>query len=303
MVTNHKQGIKTRCMTASLIKDVNTLNYPVLASAKLDGIRGLLEPSEVISRSGKPIPNKHIQKLLALNELAGLDGEIIVGLPTAKDCYLKTSSSVMSVEGTPDFTYYAFDIFTCDKSTTYKDRLSLLESGTYKLPDFVKVLEQRLINNVQELLAFEEEMLQQGYEGVMVRSINGLYKNGKSTLKEGHLLKLKRFLDSEAEVVGFEELMINNNPKEIDELGYTKRSSSINGLSNGNTLGALLVRDIYSNVSFDIGTGLDDITREYIWNNKELLTKQLIKYKYFPVGVKDKPRHPVFLGFRDKIDL
>jgi DNA ligase-1 len=30
---------------------------------------------------------------------------------------------------------------------------------------------------------------------------------------------------------------------------------------------------------------------------------KLVKYKYFAIGVKDAPRHPVFLGFRSKLDF
>ena len=47
-----------KCMAAASIKDVDSLKYPVMASAKLDGIRALVSDGIVLSRSGKPIPNK-----------------------------------------------------------------------------------------------------------------------------------------------------------------------------------------------------------------------------------------------------
>jgi len=30
---------------------------------------------------------------------------------------------------------------------------------------------------------------------------------------------------------------------------------------------------------------------------------KILKYKYFDIGVKDAPRHPVFLGMRPKSDM
>lgn len=63
------------------------------------------------------------------------------------------------------------------------------------------------------------------------------------------------------------------------------------------------MRDVLSGVSFSIGTGLTAAQRQFYWNERDILPGKLIKYKFFPVGVKVAPRHPVFLGFRDKADL
>jgi DNA ligase-1 len=52
-----------------------------------------------------------------------------------------------------------------------------------------------------------------------------------------------------------------------------------------------------------IGSGLDDKMREDIWSNKDSYIGKIVKYKYFSQGVKDLPRHPVFIGFRDPDDL
>ena len=135
-----------------------------------------------------------------------------------------------------------------------------------------------------------------------MRDPNGLYKQGRSTLKQGWLLKVKRFLDAEAVVVGLVEKMHNNNEATLDERGYTKRSSHKENKVLANTLGALTV---YSGEfgEFDIGTGLDDNLRQLIWNNKGDYVGKLVKFKYFPIGIKDKPRLPVFLGFRHEDDI
>jgi DNA ligase 1 len=59
--------------------------YPMLLSPKLDGIRCLIINGVVCGRSLKPIPNRFVQQLFGRPELNGLDGELIVGPPTAKE--------------------------------------------------------------------------------------------------------------------------------------------------------------------------------------------------------------------------
>ncbi len=97
--------------------------------------------------------------------------------------------------------------------------------------------------------------------------------------------------------------MENTNAAETNELGRTKRSTAQAGLVGKSTLGAFQVRDLVTGVEFSIGTGLTALERQSHWVNQEHLIGAVCKYKFFPVGVKDKPRHPVFLGFRDRRDL
>ncbi len=68
----------------------------LIGSPKLDGIRCTIQEGGAYSKSLKLIRNKHVQSLLANNEhLGGLDGELIVGSPTAPDVYGTTTSNIM----------------------------------------------------------------------------------------------------------------------------------------------------------------------------------------------------------------
>ena len=88
----------------------------------------------------------------------------------------------------------------------------------------------------EDVLQYEKEFLEIGAEGVMLRSPTGPYKQGRSTLKEGYLLKVKQFTDAEARVIGFDEKMHNANEADVGELGQTKRSSHAENLiPTGNT--------------------------------------------------------------------
>ncbi len=282
--------------------DPEKLVFPCIASPKLDGVRCLIIDGVAMSRSLKPIPNTYVQQCLkGLPD--GFDGELIVGDPTDKLCYNKTVSAVMSHDKA-DFAFalYTFDLW-CDPHD-YVSRDAIL------FDEFINVEhanathhEHKFLANMEELLAYEEEKLDEGYEGLILRKPDAPYKFGRSTVKEGYLLKVKRFSDGEAMILGFEEQMFNNNPAEQDNLGHTKRATCQANLIGKNTLGALVVKDIKTGVEFNIGTGMDDYLRQDIWNNRPEWLAKIIKYKHFSVGAVDKPRHPVYLGVRNTSDL
>jgi DNA ligase-1 len=138
---------------------------------------------------------------------------------------------------------------------------------------------------------------------VFRRAPNGPYKFGRSSTNEGTLLKLKRFEDSEAEIIGVEELLSNQNDANKNALGHTERSSHKANMVPMGTMGCLNVRDLKSKVEFSIGTGFDADTRAEFWKTRKTVIGKIVKYKYFASGSKDKPRFPVFLGFRDKRDM
>ena len=137
----------------------------------------------------------------------------------------------------------------------------------------------------------------------MLRHPDGPYKHGRSTAKEGWLLKVKRFEDSEARIIGFSELMHNANEAKRNELGHLERSSHKANKVGKQMLGALTVQDLKTKVEFDIGTGFTEDQRRLLWATGDNLLGKVVKYKSQPTGVKEKPRFPVFLGFRDKVDM
>jgi DNA ligase-1 len=281
--------------------------FPVFASPKIDGVRAVVKDDMLLSRSLKPIPNNFVQDTLGVGALTGLDGELTVGPPNAKNCMQVTTSGVMTQEGTPDFIWWVFDYWT-NPSEPYDKRLQSLTYGMDKAfqerHPRVKLLPQTLIEGPDHLAEYEKALVDSGFEGVMIRKPNGLYKYGRSTAREGHLLKIKRFKDSEAIVIGFEEKMHNANEATVDERGYTKRSSHQENLVPMNTLGALIVRDVLTGVEFGIGTGFDDVTRKMVWDLRSSYLGALVVYKHFDLaGVKTAPRFPVFKSFRDKRDI
>jgi len=283
-------------MLAALCEDITKLSYPVYGSPKLDGIRALVT-DELVSRTLKSIPNRHVQSLFK-SLPRGTDGELIFGRPNT-DPYRRTVSAVMSEDGDPNVHYYTFDNFLAEGG--FDSRFNVVQQLVNR--HNVKIVPHTLIHNAEQLADFESECVEFGYEGVMIRSLHGPYKQGRSTAKEGYLLKLKRYRDSDAEIIGTYELMHNGNEATTNALGRTERSSHKENKTGLDSLGGFELRDVHSGVEFRCGTGLTQNDRETLWDTREELTGKIIKYKFFPTGSKDKPRHPVFLGFRSKLDL
>ena len=279
----------------------------MFASPKLDGIRAVVLNGQLVSRTLKPIRNRYIQSLLGRPEYEGLDGELVVGDPFGEGVFARTSSGVMSEFGQPDFTYHIFDNHVLGRSedSYFVDRWEQLINNREDWdPGFMALLPQSLVMSIWELEEIEAQFVDQQYEGVILRWSHSPYKQGRSTLRERYMLKLKRFTDSEAEVVGFQELMHNDNEATIDSRGYTARGSSKDNKRAGGTLGALLCRDLHRREwEFAIGTGFDASLRAEIWENQDDYFGKIVKYTYLAVGTIDRPRHPVYRGFRDRDDL
>lgn len=279
--------------------DESKARYPYIATPKIDGIRFLMVDGVAVSRTFKPIRNKYIQEILSTTLPDGIDGELTCG-----DTFQSSTSAVMSIEGEPNFIAWLFDYVEPkdDHIRCYVERINQLKQVLSNPPQWVRILDCIPINLPSELARYESECLSEGYEGVMLRDPQGTYKFGRATVKENILLKVKRFEDAEAILIEIEEKMHNTNEAEKDNFGRTKRSSAIAGMVGAHTAGTLIVRDSYGQ-QFGIGSGLNDQLRQEIWDNKDQYIGKLVKYKYFSHGVKDLPRHPVFLGFRDPDDL
>lgn len=289
--------------------DFNVLDYTdMVASPKYDGIRAIVIDGVVLSRSLKPIPNLHVQELFC--HLEYFDGELIFGSPTSPTCYRDTYSAVMSEDGKPWVTFFVFDHIK-HMNETYAARLELLqeqmcEEAAFSDHEMVSLVEQHVVKDAAHLDQLEERFLRLGYEGLMLRKLRGpnsAYKQGRSTVKQQTLLKVKRMESSEAEILEVIELQRNLNEAVKDERGYLKRSSHQENKVGGGIMGALRVRDIVDGSIFDLGTGFTQEEREWFWQHQGEVLGRIVTYDHFPVGRIDLPRHPSYKGLRDKTDM
>lgn len=296
-------------MLAGKVKSLTDLDYPIIASPKLDGIRCVMISNgkggaSAVTRNWKYVPNIFVRSWLETNVPIGFDGELMVLAGNSMAEFSQVSSGIMSEEGEPDFYYAVFDYVKDSQSVPFVQRIKDLEAAAKTIPEsHLKVVPQKTIKDAAELKAYLDHCLARGFEGVMVRAPNSPYKSGRSTETEAYLLKIKLFDDDEAIVEGVTPLMHNDNVAKSDAFGNTERSSAKTGLVATDKLGAFSVRDIKTGIRFEIGTGFNDSQRREFWANQAKLVGKIVKYKHQGVGVNNAPRFPVFSGFRDPRDM
>ena len=132
---------------------------------------------------------------------------------------------------------------------------------------FVKVLDQVVCKGTTHLYEEMDRVLGVKGEGMMLKDPNSKYERKRSSL----LLKVKKFEDAEAEVIGHE-----------DGKGRCK-----------GMLGALRVKHCKTGVQFKIGSGFDDKQRK---NPPKIGT--IVTFKFQDVTKANVPRFPIFMRIR-----
>lgn len=289
--------------------DLNILTFPKLAQPKIDGVRGLNIDNTLVGRSLKQFANRHITNWYSYLALDGFDGELFAGSETDSDLCRKTTSALTTIEGQPVVKWKIFDLHTkhnlpyIDRWEEAYNRVVWLNYNT-SFAGHLEIMPYKWIHSMEELEVVEAEYIEAGYEGLILRNPFDSYKFGRSTKKEQGLLRIKRYADDEAIVVGLIESETNLNEAKKNELGYTERSThQANKVLNGK-IGSLICRDIKTGAEILVSAGkLNDYERKYYFENQNKIIGKLITYKYFPHGQKDKPRHPTFKHFRTEMDL
>ena len=273
------------------------LIFPLIASPKINGERILLANGRVLSRSGKPIQNRYIQRNLAHPNLSGFDGEITCGDPTSPMVRRNTRSGVSRHDGEPNFIYHVFDHW--NRTAPFQTWAFHTHPRWQNLPSIVLV-PQHYISDLSALQTLEAKTVADGWEGLILRSPNMPYKHGRCTLNEfrrgAGMLKMKRFQDSEAIVLSTIQRQVNLNPQTRTPLGYAERSSAQAGLVPIDQLGALEVRDLETGAVFRIGTGLGwtDFERQTLWQIRLDLPDRILTYRHFNEGTDGLPHQPIF---------
>lgn len=295
--------------------DFRPVRFPCLVSPKMDGIRGVvLRQQGMMSNTLKPIPNRYIQLVTEQwgENAYDLDGELIVGSYDDPQAFAQSRGPIMTQSDVMiDFKFVVFDKMDINPFYSFRQRSEWAERDVERcqeqIPSLAKhimYLEHEHMHNLEQLLEYEQDCIKRGFEGVMIRDPQGRYKFGRSTLKEGILIKLKRFKDTEGEIIGFEELMLNRNDPKIDALGLQRRSSHKDGKIPAGTLGAFVLRHPKFLNPFTCGSGLDESSRAEYWAIKDQLLGGHVKFKYQEHGsTPEAPRAPIFLEVRHPNDM
>lgn len=297
-----------------------------LIEPKIDGVRGLNAEGTLTGRSLKKFANRHTTAYYSNPYVQGFDGEFAAEHECHPDLCRLTTSALTTIGGAPYLLWHVFDYITpstvslpyCERLLHLGERVAYLKQDPdlMDLMAHIRLVPARLVASMEELLAADEEHLDLGYEGSILRDPFGLHKQGRSTVREGGLLRIKRFVDFEFVITGLVEGEKNGNEAQTNELGLQFRSSHQENMIPNGMVGALLgtvLKDVFDlsgnkvmseGDSVKVGAGCmphDDRLRYF--QNPALILGEIGKAKMFPKGIKDKPRFPTFQTLRSLADM
>lgn len=176
------------------LKQGHRIKYPCIASPKLDGVRCLAirteEGVELKSRGGKLYNIPHVQEELEEVMVVGevYDGELYVHGWPLEDI---VSATKKISDKTKHLMYYIFDLVN-DKP--YFERIEDAYNYRVALVQSIDILAHTTVKDEEDMKRTHKYYVQQGYEGIMLRNLYGMYESGK---RSADLQKYKEFVDAE----------------------------------------------------------------------------------------------------------
>ena len=287
------------------------VQFPCYYQTKIDGVRAMNLDGNLVARTLKPHNNRYITNKYSQEQYKGLDGEMYLTElgPRHPDLCRETSSALRREHGEPDIIWFVFDYITEETiDLPYEDRLFILENKVDSLCDpNIGVVPSVVIHNMSEFEELDSHALEIGYEGSMLKSIKAKYKEGRSD-KHMQSWRIKRFIEEECLVTSISEGNSNQNEAKVNALGHTERSSHQENLVPNGQVGqvhGVTLKDMKDPTNgkvlvpkgSNITIGPGELTlseRLHILKNPSILVGNVIVYKAFPKGIKDKPRFPTF---------
>ena len=253
------------------------VKFPGVVQRKYDGSRLLSTKQNGIvtmwSRQGKDItvPAKikaELEAVMADGEC--LDGELYVHGWT----FQRVISAVK--KKCPDTDFLEYHIYDMPhKTKTYQQRF--VEVDKTKFTGQLKIVEAFPVANQSDIDKYEEQFVNESYEGLMFRNTAGLYtfKHRSSSL-----LKCKRFTSSEFKIIGGKE----GSGRDAGTVIFTIQNDD--GVS-----------------TFDARPAATHEDRSLWFDQLDRCIGEVVTVKYFGRSEENIPRFPVVVGFRPSWDI
>lgn len=291
--------LKSEFVKGEGIKILEEVSYPVRVEPKLDGLRCIAVKKNgkvtMFTRNGSVLET--LPKIKAALEASSLDNFVLDGEGMAGTKDWNTSVSVMMSSKTKkddsEIVYNVFDAMYLDAwveqacDMKYSERVRLARSVITSLKKDAPVTQvpHIMAKDEKELKVFFSKCLDEGFEGVMLKTLDTPYKFKRSK----NILKLKPCMTHELVVVGTYE---------------GRRGTRHEGLFGG-------FEAVASNgIMTRIGGGFNDKMRAEIQIDPESYIGKIVECECQPdpmttdgLTVDGKLRFPVFCRFRDAKDV
>jgi len=284
------------------------IEYPLLGSPKLDGMRIKVMPDGLFSRTHKKQCDRlhlHFRRIVDAAKREDL----------VFDCELWSTqlafNEIMTKKNLIRCQLYVFDMMTAAEwyggtERPFMERFDEYTRWCNKLNWWrVKALDQTLIRNESELRELFGMCVDANLEGIVVRPAFSCYKHGRCTVNEGLMFKWKQWDTVDAKIVGYKlgTRMIEDAPRRQNPLGFLEYVSSQEFREQTDRISTMEV-ELESGIRFYAGWSQSTLL-EWPKTHEEFTKKYLgkmveVRYHY---GSKDKPRTPAILRLRpDKDD-
>jgi DNA ligase-1 len=298
-VNNVKKGtipVFTCMLAHSGDNNLKKITGDCIVEYKYDGVRAIVivenGNATIYSRNGKQLNNfPHIEEAFSHKMFDNLvfDGEVMSEdfQTLMKQVHRKENAQ------TEDAYFALFDFLPLDEFKTGRSSLPLTKRKEllrgFERSDYFKdciLLTKHTVLNIEDdadkFKAMNQEAIDKGYEGIMVKPINGAYECKRSY----GWLKMKPFIEVTLKVIDVEE-------------GTGKNEGSA---------GALVCEGIDEDkhIRVNVGTGLSDDLRDSIWSDIESVVGQLVEVRADAITISQDsqetyslrfPRFKTFRGF------
>lgn len=261
--TQHFKHLNVSLLLAHKYDEKATNPVGWWVSEKLDGVRAFWNGKCFYSRLGNPFyAPKWFTKDLPKD--MHLDGELFGGR--------KKFQSTVSIVKTPEcdnwkkIIYSVFDAPHMEKETFEKRQEALQEYFDENEPQYAELVKQSKCTSKQQLDEDLKKIIALGGEGLMIREPKSKYERRRSKT----LLKLKKFYDAEAVVIGYDP-------------GKGRFTGAVGALRCKMECGKI----------FSVGSGLTDKD-----HRRPPKIGSIITYKFQEYTNSGSPRFPTFLGVR-----
>lgn len=298
-----REGVNPQlCKVFSPIK--HKWEHSWLAEPKFDGLRCITiveaHKAKAYSRNGKPLWNMdnilaEIESHAAEANNLVLDGEVYT-----KDWNLSMGIVKRSTQKHPDQDKLRYHVWDCLTLKEWKSKwinsakqehavFSNVSNGIRRERLFplldcknIEVVQGVLVSNQEELQDAYQRFLIQGYEGAILKNLNGIYEGGR---RSPNWLKIKPWSDADLIVVG-------SYPGEGKHLGR------IGGLV---LEGMVEWNERTIQVKTEVGTGFTDEERDFFQglSVSGTLVGKIVEIKYQDITVEGACRFPVYHRLRE----
>lgn len=266
------------------VSDISKIKFPCRCQPKYDGVRCIISENtngdiDIISRQGKLYNIPHIKEWANNHrDMLPLDGELYNHKELTFQDIVSAVKRLSDITSKINYVVYDKPI----EGVPNDDRLNIIRKDLTTLPetDPVKLSPNRLCHNFDEIKKYHDECVADGYEGVIVRNLDGEYEFG---FNSNNLIKYKEFIDSEFTVADV-----------IEGTGRDKGTGIFVMYLPGHEGEEITVENTFKAKPL----GNYELRERYFLNKREYIGK-IATIKYQGVSKAGIPRFPNMVSIRD----